>query len=309
MESAVHDAISGMELGGRNYVLSADVENASSEYNIHQYKLSMPMTAGEKYTLTLCCTPAAGVASIRPYVSGGYYCLCILDVTETGRQILKKTFTAGYYTGRTPEDDETNADVAFFRFPNDGTVTGESVIHWVQIEKGDAATDFSLAPEDEEEALQTRLADIHSQISTTSDEIRQEVQATYATSYDMAQAQQQLATLAEQTENNFTWSVSKINEIIEDARSRGEATDAQLEMLRTYMTFSEDGLTIGKTGNPFTFRVVNDRLAFFMNNTEVAYLSNNKLYVTQAEILTRLQIGKFTFEPQANGNLSLIYTG
>lgn len=309
VENAVHDAISGMELGGRNYVLSADVENASSEYNIHQYKLSTPMTAGEKYTLTVCCTPAAGVASIRPYVSGSYYCLCILDVTETGRQILKKTFTAGYYTGRTPEDDETNADVAFFRFPNDGTVTGESVIHWVQIEKGDAATDFSLAPEDEEEALQTRLADIHSQISTTSDEIRQEVQATYATSYDMAQAQQQLATLAEQTENNFTWSVSKINEIIEDARSRGEATDAQLEMLRTYMTFSEDGLTIGKTGNPFTFRVVNDRLAFFMNNTEVAYLSNNKLYVTQAEILTRLQIGKFTFEPQANGNLSLIYTG
>ena len=120
VESAVHDAISGMELGGRNYVLSADVENASSEYNIHQYKLSTPMTAGEKYTLTLCCTPAAGVASIRPYVSGGYYCLCTLDVTETGRQILKKTFTAGYYAGRTPEDDETNGDVAFFRFPNDG---------------------------------------------------------------------------------------------------------------------------------------------------------------------------------------------
>lgn len=48
---------------------------------------------------------------------------------------------------------------------------------------------------------------------------------------------------------------------------------------------------------------------FVSQGTEVAYLSNNKLYVTQAEILTRLQIGKFTFEPQANGNLSLIYTG
>ena len=77
----------------------------------------------------------------------------------------------------------------------------------------------------------------------------------------------------------------------------------------SYMTFSESGLVIGKTGNPFTFRVVNDRLAFYMNNTEVAYLSNNKLYVTQAEILTRLQIGKFAFEPQTNGNLSVIYTG
>ena len=55
--------------------------------------------------------------------------------------------------------------------------------------------------------------------------------------------------------------------------------------------------------------VVNDRLAFYMNNTEVAYLSNNKLYVTQAEILAKLQIGKFAYEPQSNGNLSVIYTG
>ena len=66
---------------------------------------------------------------------------------------------------------------------------------------------------------------------------------------------------------------------------------------------------IGKSGNPFTFRVVNDRLAFYMNDTEVAYLSDNKLYVTQAEILARLQIGKFAYEPQSNGNLSVIYTG
>ena len=39
------------------------------------------------------------------------------------------------------------------------------------------------------------------------------------------------------------------------------------------------------------------------------YLSNNKLYVTQAEILAKLIIGKFAFEPQSNGNLSLIYNG
>ena len=54
---------------------------------------------------------------------------------------------------------------------------------------------------------------------------------------------------------------------------------------------------------------MNDRLAFYMNDSEVAYLSNNKLYVTHAEILSRLIIGKFAFEPQSNGNLSLIYNG
>ena len=75
------------------------------------------------------------------------------------------------------------------------------------------------------------------------------------------------------------------------------------------MTFGADGLRLGKTGNPVTVRILNDRIAFYMNETEVAYFSNNKLYVTQAQILSRLQIGKFAYEPQPNGNMSLIYTG
>ena len=86
-------------------------------------------------------------------------------------------------------------------------------------------------------------------------------------------------------------------------------TREQLNLIHTYMRFGEDGLTIGKAGKPLTFRVIHDRLAFYMNDTEVTYLSDNKLYVTQAEILARLQIGKFAYEPQANGNLSVIYTG
>ena len=95
----------------------------------------------------------------------------------------------------------------------------------------------------------------------------------------------------------------------QDLTNAHEATEEELAVFRTYMTFDEDGLMIGKSGNPFTFRVVNDRLAFYMNDTEVAYLSNNKLYVTQAEILSKLIIGRFAFEPQTNGNLSLIYNG
>ena len=150
---------------------------------------------------------------------------------------------------------------------------------------------------------------MHSQISTTADSIRQEVQATYAPATDMAAIRQQMTTLSEQTEANFTWTVSQYGTLASEVQDAKEATEEQMRLIQTYMTFGENGLIIGKSGNPFTFRVVNDRLAFYMNNTEVAYLSNNKLYVTQAEILTRLQVGKFAFEPQTNGNLALIYTG
>ena len=147
------------------------------------------------------------------------------------------------------------------------------------------------------------------QIAMTAEQIRSEVKRDYATNDQMSQVTETLATLAEQSENNFTWTVTKVNEIIEDAAANENLTREQLNQIHTYMRFGEDGLTIGKAGNPLTFRVVNDRLAFYMNDTEVAYLSNNKLYVTQAEILARLQIGKFAYEPQSNGNLSVIYTG
>ncbi len=147
------------------------------------------------------------------------------------------------------------------------------------------------------------------QIALTAEQIRSEVKRDYATAAQVSQMNETLSTLAEQSENNFTWTVTKVNEIIKDAAASDNLTREQLNLIHTYMRFGEDGLTIGKAGNPLTFRVVNDRLAFYMNDTEVAYLSDNKLYVTQAEILARLQIGKFAYEPQSNGNLSVIYTG
>ena len=147
------------------------------------------------------------------------------------------------------------------------------------------------------------------QIAMTAEQIRSEVRRDYATADQVSQMNETLSTLAEQSENNFTWTVTKVNEIIEDAAASDNLTREQLNLIHTYMRFGEDGLTIGKAGNPLTFRVINDRLAFYMNDTEVAYLSDNKLYVTQAEILARLQIGKFAYELQSNGNLSVIYTG
>lgn len=221
------------------------------------------------------------------------------------------TLTTGYVRYVQPVRIKSGRSVSETTLCRFRTSTGSSDIYVrrVMLERGNTPSDWVCAPEDDIEHLELKLTDVHAQISTTADSIRQEVQANYAAANDVVQLTEQLTTLSEQSESNFTWSVSKITEMQSDIESAQEATSEQLALIQTYMTFSESGLVIGKTGNPFTFRVVNDRLAFYMNNTEVAYLSNNKMYVTQAEILTRLQIGKFAFEPQTNGSLSIIYTG
>ena len=55
------------------------------------------------------------------------------------------------------------------------------------------------------------------QIALTAEQIRSEVRRDYATADQISQMNETLSTLAEQSENNFTWTVTKVNEIIEDA--------------------------------------------------------------------------------------------
>lgn len=302
------EAIDSLAVGGRNYILGSGTETASSAALIARYALSEPMVAGKEYTVSLMLTPMEDYAGLTIRTSEGDQTLATIDLSGATRQTVQATFIAQYAEGKCPDDAPDNADVLIYRKPASAG-TASTIIHQIKLEKGNRATDYTAAPEDAEEVLEQKLSSVRAQISTEADSIRSEVQATYSLASDMTQVTQQVSTLSEQTQSNYTWAVTRINQLQQDLTSAHEATEDELAIFRTYMSFDEQGLVIGKTGNPFTFRVVNDRLAFYMNDTEVAYLSNNKLYVTQAEILTKLIIGRFAFEPQANGNLSLIYNG
>ena len=305
---SVEKALEDMSVGGRNYVLNSDSESTSTTDLLARYVLSEPMAENEQYTLSLSLSKGSH-SQITIRTSDGDQLLSTIQLGDERPQTVITSFKAVYASGKTPEDQLDYGDLLIYREPADEVDSDAATIHWVKLEKGSMATDYTAAPEDSDAKLDQKLSSVRSQISAEGDRIRQEVQANYALASDMSQVKSQVGTLTEQSENNFTWAVTRINQMQKDMESAQEATEEQLAVFRTYMSFGEEGLIIGKTGNPFTFRVVNDRLTFLMNDTEVAYLSNNKLYVTQAEIISKLIIGRFAFEPQANGNLSLIYNG
>ena len=305
---SVEKALEDMSVGGRNYVLNSDSESTSTTDLLARYVLSEPMAENEQYALSLSISKGSH-SQITIRTSAGDQLLSTIQLGDERPQTVIASFKASYASGKTPEDQPDYGDLLIYREPVENADSDAATIHWVKLEKGSMATDYTAAPEDSDAKLDQKLSSVRSQISAEGDRIRQEVQANYALASDMSQVQSQVGTLTEQSENNFTWAVTRINQMQKDMESAQEATEEQLAVFRTYMSFGEEGLIIGKTGNPFTFRVVNDRLTFLMNDTEVAYLSNNKLYVTQAEIISKLIIGRFAFEPQANGNLSLIYNG
>ena len=56
--------------------------------------------------------------------------------------------------------------------------------------------------------------------------------------------------------------------------------------------------------NSLSLKISNERISFMDGESEVAYISNGKLYITDGEFLNSLQLGNFVFEPRTNGNLS-----
>ena len=86
-------------------------------------------------------------------------------------------------------------------------------------------------------------------------------------------------------------------------------TQQQFQEIATYFRITADGTELGKSDSDIILKQQNDRISFIQNNTEVAYISNSTLYITDAHFLISIRIGNFALKPRANGNLSLIYVG
>ena len=142
-------SIDNLEIGGRNLFLNTGIAVSWNDYLITTYKYANePLKEGEIYTATICVTPAENLSEIRVYFSQGYLAPVCFYPNRTDKQVISKTFTMAYYDGRTPNINPSYGYAQLYRFPNDGTVTGNTTVHWFKIEKGNKATDWTPAPED-----------------------------------------------------------------------------------------------------------------------------------------------------------------
>lgn len=172
-KTEVTEAIDNIDIGGRNLILLSDNPFTNNNYLTAIYNPSSSLISGITYSVSICITPAKNVSSIRVYLSLGNSELCRLRVSGANKQILNATFVAGYYKGMTPEDNPDNAKICIYRFPNNDTVTGDTTVHWIKIEKGNKATDWSPAPEDYYTKTETDAS-----IQVLSDKISQQVSTT-----------------------------------------------------------------------------------------------------------------------------------
>ena len=85
-----------------------------------------------------------------------------------------------------------------------------------------------------------------------------------------------------------------------------ENADQGVTELLSYIHFDADGITIGQETYPIRLQLTKDRIKFLdLNDQQVAYFSEGKLYVNNAEILDTFKIGNYGFMSTANGGLTI----
>lgn len=114
----------------------------------------------------------------------------------------------------------------------------------------------------------------------------------------------------EQNQNGWTFN---FDELKTEISQLGDDITTNYETQLKYIKFIDGEIWLGRDPDvgedDFKVVISNERIRFLQNNTEVAYISNNQLYITNANVRQRMDIGKFSFIPRDNGNLSFKFIG
>lgn len=158
------------------------------------------------------------------------------------------------------------------------------------------------------ESVRKASEDVYNVEQNLESSIRQSeenIKATVAESYYLKDETDVLVSSVSTTIEQTKESVEiQFNQFNADLEAVANGTDAEFEEIRKYIRFVDGSILLGQVGNELELKISNDRISFLQDDTEVAYFSDNKLYVTDGHFINALQIGDFAFIPRANGNLS-----
>ena len=96
----------------------------------------------------------------------------------------------------------------------------------------------------------------------------------------------------------------------------GDLTDrlnAEIASRQSYIQFGQNAnnpvMEMGATSSTARMRLTNTQLQFLVGSVIAAYISNDQLYINNANVLQTLRIGKYAFMPRSDGHMSLKYVG
>lgn len=300
--SSEWEAVNEIQVGGRNLLLKSDTPVTNSSYPTQTYNLTEKMSASKTYTIRLWGTLGAGKTNFTPYLNGGSISLGAM--ANNGDGTFSLTFV-GKDSGVTTGDF-----INIYPMPS-GTVVG-STIDRIKLEVGNKATDWTPAPEDDQQYVNDTVNQLSQQLNSaieqSSTNIRTEISEQYYTKGQAGQLVSSINTEFEQTKTAFNFQFNQMTKNINDIQA---GNDAEFTDIRKHIRFEDGNIILGESTNNVTLKIENNQIGFYVGGVKVSYwlvdetgANPPKFYVTDGEFLNSLRLGNFAWTPRNNGNLS-----
>lgn len=161
------------------------------------------------------------------------------------------------------------------------------------------------------EAVNEETIKRQSAIETKANEITSKVSETYVSNSAFEHYQKDISSQFTQTKKDFTWSINQSvtdakNEMsgqIDSVNGRVDGLKKTTDNVNNYMSFDNDGLTLGKSDSAFKTKITNQEWSIQKNGAKVTYINDQTMYITDGQFTQSLKIGNFGFVPRANGSL------
>lgn len=167
----------------------------------------------------------------------------------------------------------------------------------VKVEEGNKATSWTPAIEDLEK-IDKQLSNAIEYLSSDNKDLLKKYEGL---NLENAKIRHQLSTQLKQTRDEFLFQFNNYKQLLDET---GKALEQRFNDFSRYIRFKAGNIELGDINSPFKTLLTHEKISFFKSDVEVAYISNNKLYITDAYIINSLRIGNFEFVVQENGNLS-----
>ena len=152
------------------------------------------------------------------------------------------------------------------------------------------------------DSIITLQENVYSDIAQNAEEILSTVSESYYLKEETDNLISEVSTSFSQTKDAFEMQFYQFSA---DLNSVAEDKDARFAEIQKYIRFEDGKILLGEVGNQLQLEIRNNQITFLQNGVDVAYFSDNKLYVKDGHYTNSLRIGNFGMIPRTNGNLSV----
>lgn len=269
--------VDSIEIGGRNLLIdtsnsvihtgTGSQNQTNFLYNFSDYYFAIPSVAEKEIVLSFEWETTATSGTFLIQLNADPWTQLSETITISSSNQSGK---AVYITRANSGFDTGEYKGVQIRSDN---LTGTVTVKNMMLEMGNKATSWQPAPEDMATIYTTKT-----EFTQTSEEIRMDFNKSIVL-----------------TSNNL--------------KSQMDASDSaintKLTEINKYIRFVDGKIVLGETGNELMLTIQNDRVSFTQAGVEVAYFSNNNLYIKEAKVLTNLRIGNYEWAPRNDGALVL----